>query len=86
MIQNPKGRFRDYVDRTGRLFFVCDGISGGKTWATYYFKPTGSLKRLVSPALPVCLNAHDAQARLDKWARRRGLGAIEERNLRKPKA
>ena len=32
------------------LPFVSDGISNGRTWATYRRKTSGALKRIVSPA------------------------------------
>jgi hypothetical protein len=55
------------VDRRGRVLFVSDGISGGKTWGTYYRKPSGSLKRLVSKHLPLRTSRAAAEADLRLW-------------------
>lgn len=52
----------------GRILFVHDGISSGKTWATYYRKPSGSLKRVASKDLPLRPTRAEAQSDLDRWA------------------
>lgn len=57
-----------YIDELGRVLFVADGISGGKWWATYYRKPSGSLKRLASKFLPLRESRLAAEADLRLWA------------------
>lgn len=70
-----------YRDKRGRLLFVDRGISGAfgcpVTWATYWRKPSGNLKRVVSRHLPPRSGAELAQADLDWYARRHKLEAIE---------
>jgi ParB/RepB/Spo0J family partition protein len=57
----------------GRALFVSDGISQGKSWATYWRKASGSLARLRSPNLPERVTREEAQDDLDTWAEARGL-------------
>lgn len=62
---------RTYLSKHGELF-VCDGISNGRWWSTYYRNPrTGSLKRLRS--LPLRQTPEEAQRDLDEYARRHRL-------------
>jgi hypothetical protein len=56
-------------------FFVSDGISRGRTWATYRRRKSGSLQRVVSPALPLRGTREEAEQDLRKWLERR-LGVV----------
>ncbi|OGS01438.1 MAG: hypothetical protein A2V88_13995 [Elusimicrobia bacterium RBG_16_66_12] len=62
-----------YIDYQGRELFICSGISCMRAWTTYYRKPSGSLKRVTSPCLPIRENPKQAQDDLDLWAQRGGL-------------
>lgn len=64
----PMTRPRQYFNRQGRIIFVSDGISGSRAWFTCFRKSSGSLKRVVTPALPERWNRDDAQADLDAFA------------------
>ena len=57
-------------DDQARELFVSSGISAGpaRWWGTFYRKPNGSLKRLVSRHLPMRRDRDQAQAELDAWA------------------
>jgi hypothetical protein len=57
-----------YIANDGRILFIHDGISDGKTWATYYRKSPTHRKRLISPALPLRETREQAQADLDGYA------------------
>ena len=57
-----------YLDADGRSLFVSDGISSGRSWGTFYRKPSGSLARVKSPKLPMRPTASEAQADLDIYA------------------
>ncbi len=48
-------------------YFVSDGISAGATWATYRRRPTGSLQRVKSPALPLRESREEAERDLAAW-------------------
>jgi len=63
-------RYEFRRDRRTRILFVSDGISGGRSWATYYRKPSGSLARLKTPRLPLRASRAEAQADLDEYAQR----------------
>jgi hypothetical protein len=52
--------------RYGRIF-VAAGL-GEKSFGVFYRKPNGSLKRVDSPALPMCPVYNVVQANLDQWA------------------
>jgi hypothetical protein len=52
---------------TGVRYYVSDGISEGRWWAAYTRKPNGSMKRLVSPHLPLRENVEDARLDLEAW-------------------
>jgi len=55
----------------GRVMFVSSGISGGRTWGTYWRKPTGSLKRYRGiKCVSTCQAAQevlDAYAKMKNW-------------------
>ena len=57
-----------YIDHKGRILFVHDGISSGKTWATYYRHSPTRLRRVTSPALPLRETRGQAQVDLDAYA------------------
>jgi hypothetical protein len=61
----------------GRVLFVTDAFSGGRVWFTGYRKPSGALKRVCSPSLPVRKNHDEAQADLNQWAQKKGLPEAE---------
>lgn len=63
---------RKYQDTHGRIMFVASGISRGDTYATYYTKATGAMKRHVSRHLPLRSTRDGAQADLDAHAQRKG--------------
>lgn len=69
------------VDRQGRRLFVSDGISSGKAFGTFYRKPFGSLKRLVSKSLPMCSTRVEAEADLAAFAHRNGCTAVTEEEV-----
>lgn len=69
----PEVPVRTWQGRSGQLYFVSDGVSRGTAWAVYTRRPTGSLRRVKSPRLPVCATRGEAQQLLDRWARERGL-------------
>ena len=62
-----------YRDHKERKLFVSSGISEGSQWGTFYQKPNGTLKRVKSKYLPMCLFKQDAQTDLDRYAIRKGL-------------
>ena len=65
-----------YRDNQGRLLFVSAGISDGTIWGTYFRKPTGSLKRVCSPSLPLWLCRDDAEKDLLFYALERGFKEV----------
>ena len=67
-----------YMTRDGRTLFVHSGISGGRTWSTYYRIRTGSLRRLKT--MPVRETREAAQADLDAYAEAKRLPAYEVTN------
>jgi ParB/RepB/Spo0J family partition protein len=69
---------RTYLDDQGRELFVSDGISGGRTWGTYRRKPTGSLERVTSSALPLRPTRDRAQRDLDDRAGRKSWRVADE--------
>ncbi len=73
MVNTERGRC--WLDREGRVLFVHQGI-GTTAYGVYYRRPNGSLKRLVSPSLPLCELRDAAQAHLDLWARRHNLTPV----------
>jgi len=48
-------------------FVVSDGISKGEKWATYSRTQSGSLYRIVSPALPLRDTKEEAEGDLLRW-------------------
>jgi hypothetical protein len=58
----------EYIDQKGRNLFVSSGISGGEMWATFFRKPSGSLKRVTSKSLPMRCSRQIAQDDLDRYA------------------
>jgi hypothetical protein len=56
-------------EQIGQLV-ISDGISKGKTWGTYRQLPNGSLKRVVSPQLPLRATKSQAEADLATWLTR----------------
>lgn len=69
---------RTYRDKKNRVLFVSDGISTGRAWGTFYRKPSGSLKRLVSCNLPMRPSREVAQADLDAYAKWNRLEMVHE--------
>lgn len=71
-----------YVLDDGRVLFVTAGISRGiipelRRWFTCYMHRGGAewgLRRFKSPALPYRDTREEAQADLDRYAKKRGLG------------
>jgi hypothetical protein len=59
-----------YKRPDGQILFVDTGI--GRSWATYYRKPNGSLKRVVSKDLPPRATMDVAEADLQRWAESHG--------------
>ena len=57
----------------GQVVLRVGGGINGTAWATYWTKPTGSKKRLVSPHLPVRASEAEAVADLRAFADSRGL-------------
>lgn len=66
-----------YRDHQGRILFVHCGISGGRTWGTYYRRSSNALRRFVSPALRLRETREQAQADLDAYAKKMGLTKVE---------
>ena len=65
-----------YRDNQGRLLFVSAGISDGTIWGTYYQKPTGSLRRVCSPSLPLRPSRETAEQDLLFYALERGFKEV----------
>lgn len=61
--------YRQITDKgmSYRTIFVSDGISQGKSWGTFFWTATGSIKRLTSPKLPMRPTKEQAQADLDDF-------------------
>lgn len=53
---------------------VSDGISNGKTWATYQRKPSGSLRRVCSKHLPLRNSRDEAEKDLKVYIARHQKG------------
>lgn len=66
-----------YKDQEGIELFISSGISKGDAWGTFYKKPSGTLKRVKSKYLPMCLFKQDAQADLDRYAIRKELKGLK---------
>jgi len=77
----PHPSHSSYLDRSGQPLFVSDGISNGESWATYYRKPNGSLKRVVSANLPQRKDRARAQADLELYAQTHKLERAPEPQL-----
>lgn len=60
-------------DRPFRVLFVDDGISRGRSWATYWRKENGSVARFKSPQLADRPTRLEAQADLDAYADTAGM-------------
>ncbi len=67
-------KYLDYS--TGRVLFISPGLSQD-IWATYWRKPSGALKRVISPALPLRRDRDQAQRDLDAYAAAKGWRKIE---------
>lgn len=70
------GKVRAWLAQDGKPLFVHCGISGGTSWGTFHRKASGSLKRVVSQAMPMVSDRGQAQANLDKWARKHKLQEV----------
>ncbi len=63
-----------YIDHQNRILILSQGIGAAK-WGTFHRKPSGSLARIKSPALPMRLTREEAeqdlhgQAKRKKWRR-----------------
>ncbi len=55
------------TERDAGNLFVSDGISDGRTYATYRRKPSGSLQRVRSPGLPERATRAEAELDLYGW-------------------
>jgi hypothetical protein len=53
-------------------YFVHTGLSRGEYYGTYIRKPNGSLKRVVSKALPLRHFREDAESDLRVWLEKKG--------------
>jgi hypothetical protein len=62
-----------YLDKQRRTPFISDGISSGRQYGSFYRKPSGALKRVVSRLLPMRDTRVEAEADLAQYARRNGL-------------
>jgi ribosomal protein L13 len=67
-----------YRDKTGRVLFVSDGISDGRSWGVFYRKPSGGLKRVVSKYLPMVATRQEAQRNLNLYAGRHAMKFLKE--------
>ena len=65
-----------YLDSDGHAIFVASEI-GGKEFGSFKRRASGSLKRVVSKALPMRATADAAQRDLDKWAKSHKLQPTE---------
>ena len=66
-----------YRDKQGRVLFVSDGISQGGFFGTFTRKPSGSLRRVVSKALPMRITRVEAEGDLRRYAAKNGFEAVE---------
>ena len=71
---NARGETVYTHPKTGEEYVISDGISEGRSWGTYTRRPNGSLKRVVSPKVPVRASREEAEADLKRWL---GLSAAE---------
>lgn len=60
----------------GRILFVHDGISDGRTFATFWRPRPWTLRRFKSPHLPLRKTREEAQADLDRYAAEHGLPEV----------
>ncbi|MCG3212585.1 MAG: hypothetical protein FOGNACKC_06255 [Anaerolineae bacterium] len=67
---------KTYLNDKGQPVKVAAGL-GGDSYGAFIVKPGGSLKRIVSPALPMVADRAQAQRNLDKYATRKGWAAQE---------
>lgn len=58
---------REKAQEDRERYFVSDGISHGETWMTCVRTPRGSLRRVVSPALPLRATREEAEQDLLRW-------------------
>ena len=65
-----------YYDDNDHEIFVHDGISNGEKWGTFYRKPNGALKRVVSKNLLMRDTREEAQADLDAYAEKNGFSNL----------
>lgn len=65
-----------FMTRDGRKLFICDGISGGRFWGTFFKKANGSLARFKTASLPMRPKKRDAEADLQRYAEANGLSKV----------
>ena len=62
-------------------YFVSDGISGGRVWATYRRRPNGSLERVKSRRLPLRPTREEAEHDLAAWLAERAPVTRQDRHV-----
>lgn len=67
---------KTYLNDKGQPVKVAAGL-GGDSYGAFIVNPGGSLKRIVSPALPMVADRAQAQRNLDEYAARKGW-AVQE--------
>lgn len=67
----------EYVDpKSQKKYFICDGISMGKSWGTFFRNDKGKLKRFKSILLPMRDTKEEAVKDLKDYAEKRGFVSI----------
>jgi len=65
-----------FVTRDGRKLFVCDGLTSGRYWGTFFKKANGSLARFKTANLPMRPKKRDAEEDLRRYAEVNGLSKV----------
>jgi hypothetical protein len=65
-----------YVDHQNRILILSQGI-GNTEWGTFHRKPSGSLARVKSLALPMRFTREEAERDLHEQARRKKWRRVE---------
>lgn len=69
MVENKNLEYMD--TKSGKKYFICDGISMGKSWGTFFRNDKGKLKRFKSILLPMRDTKEEASKDLKNYAERR---------------
>lgn len=67
----------NYIDKQGNEVFVSAGL-GSDQYGTFRRSIAGGLHRVKSPMMPMVSSKKEAQANMDKWAKKNGLKVIDK--------